>query len=200
MASILRETAIISPCRSHRRSGRITLMITAVLSVGAAVLPLGAIALAQSDSTLRALSIPSAATLRCHSAMASAAEAGMGAHTHLHFELVRRLGSGAREDDVWFDSTGKALSLTEALTTVNSDGSANVDGVTIVFAPTGQVLGTHSRYDGASPEAKNPVRTQATTPLTQQQSVDARTLAEWLWKHRCSGKSAAPNRRTRTTT
>lgn len=174
-------------------------MIAAVISVGAATLPLGAVALAQSDSDLRVLSIPTEATLRCHSEMATAAEAKKGAHTHLHLELVRRLGSGTREDDIWFDSTGKALSMTEALTTVNSDGSSNVDGLTILFAPTGQVLGTHSRYDGASPGAKNPVRTQATTPLTQQQSVDARALAEWLWKHRCSGKDAPSNRRTRTT-
>jgi hypothetical protein len=156
-----------------------------LMLVAALVFPVGSVALAQSDGNMALLGIPSGATLRCHVLAVTADEAAQGADFHLHVELVRPLGSGTRTDEILFDSTGKALSLIETLTTTNGDGSANLDAVTALFAPTGQVLGTHSHYEGASPEAKEPVRARATATLSNRQAAEVSALAKWFWDHRC---------------
>jgi hypothetical protein len=155
------------------------------LLVAALLLPVGSVALAQSEGNMALLGIPGGATLRCHVLAVTPDEAARGADLRLHVELVRPLGTGTRTDEILFDSAGKALSLMEALTTTNSDGSANLDALTALLAPTGQVLGTHLRYDGASPNAKEPVRARATTNLSDRQAVAVSALAKWFWDHRC---------------
>ena len=131
------------------------------------------------------LSVPTASRLRCRVIAPSSKGSAQGARSHMQIEEVRRLGSGTRTDDVWFDSTGKAVSMTELLTTVNGDGGANVDGIAAVLVPDGRVLGSHSRYDGAPVGAKEVIRSHHTDQLTEQEGRAIHVLTDWFWSHRC---------------
>lgn len=151
-----------------------------------------------SAQTVRAdslLSVPGVSPLRCRATAPSSEDVARGARTHLQIEEVRRLGSGTRDDDVWYDSTGVALWFTETVTTVNSDGGANLDAVTGVRAPDGRFLGYHMRYNGAAVGAKDPVRSRQIAPLSEQEGKAARALIEWFWSHRCRPVNASHDER-----
>jgi hypothetical protein len=142
-------------------------------------------AFAQTTEPLRLLSVPDDARLLCHGTMAAPKEAAGGARTHWHFEVIRRPGTGDRTDDLWFDSTGAVVSMTEYVITVTPSTGAKIDAIAVTFAPDGQVGGTYTRFEGNLASTTNAAAGQRTVAISAKQVAASRDLAAWFWAHRC---------------
>lgn len=146
---------------------------------------------AQSDSSMRPLTVPGAtAILRCRATPPAPRDSVVGAHTRIEIELVRSLGTGTRSDILWIDSTDAPLRLIEVTTpdtAATNAGRAQLSTFTATFAPGQPARGVHLVYP-ADESIGTGKLIGSTTELTPSQQRAAGELARWIIVHRCRSR------------
>ena len=174
----------------HAPGNRHVIVLSAVFALAAGSLP----AVAQKVPRVALLAVPEKDGLRCRVLRHEPHERWSSA-TSLRWEfLVPSTEWQERVIHVAFDSTGTPLDLIEKATELVEAGQYIVHGIVVRFAPDGQFIGIHSRSDRVPPQTRgdsSAIGADASAPpvwmISVAEAEQARTLAQWLWQHRCSG-------------
>jgi hypothetical protein len=136
------------------------------------------------DSAYHPLTLPVGPVLRCR--------AVDSAHvTTLTLSLGHAPTTPERSITATFDSSGRALTLTDWLTERSPAGAARLDAFAVRFASDAIVLGFHGTDSAlAGRSVERPTATKL--PLTPDQQASARRLTTWLWAHRCMRRPTPP--------
>lgn len=177
---------LVTRRRQGDRPGHLVGRAIAVVLLASAMPWNGALP-AQATVATGLLTLPTGEALLCKARTPSARDAANGAMLDLTVEARKPIDAGNRTDEATFDSTGHVLTLIEIIGSPLGRAETSMEAVTVRFLPTGQAAGRVMRYR-MSTDAR-PSRDMAT--LTASQLGDARTLARWMWDHRCPVRGGA---------
>lgn len=155
-----------------------TALRASVCAFALLLLPLDA-ALGQDSLHLRALETPHGMPLRCRPVAPDTANASLGAA--FWFEFYEGVEPNGRALHVAFDSTGAPVYLAVQLFSDGVGSGGEVLGAR--FAGNDQAVG--ARWN-LPPLDSARARSMKRTMLTPPELVSARSLARWLWEHRCA--------------
>jgi hypothetical protein len=155
---------------------------------------------AQADRSFDPLGLPRTKLL-CHRLPRSPADTGISYATALRFEESNDFRD-SRVMDAAYDSSGVPVYLSVLATRAGSGGEPFTQALVARFGSAGSASGLRVRTpansdsagakaNGSGPRSAAP----ALEPMSMAEASQARTLALWLWSHRCPREPDSPKQR-----